>query len=147
MKELPSPEQALTVGGLPSEDRREVIGGQVHLPGRYPIITDGVQRDLTPGGNLKNVCISQDQMDAELRDEVTAMVNRIVKEARRQLKMQGRNLDDWKATVTIAVHHKGQATEFWFGDAPDRKKVDKSLPENLTVKDYGRSITVEIKGR
>ena len=123
---------------LPVTQSREIIGGAVSLPGRFDILTDGVQFPLNQDPQM-----FQSQKDAEHLRKVEPMVRRLMDHAHRVLDSQGRNLNDCMVTVTVAVHHKGQATDFWVGDSPDRKKVDKSLPEHLTKPDGGKRIEVK----
>lgn len=85
----------------------------------------------------------QGQKDARNLAKAEASVWRLLKHARTKLEAEGRNLNDCMVTVTIAVHHKGQATDFWVGDSPDRKRVDKSLPEHLNRPEGGQRIEVK----
>lgn len=123
---------------LPVTQSREIIGCSVSLPGRFDILTDGVQFPLNQDPEM-----FQAQRDREHADKIDSMIRRMVSHARRTLDAEGRNLNDCMVTVTVAVHHKGQATDFWVGDSPDRKKVDKSLPEHLTKPDGGKRIEVK----
>lgn len=127
-----------TGDNLPSTESREIIGGAVSLPGRFAILTDGVQFPLVEDFYLDPHC-----KDAERIRSAESMVRRMMGHACKRLEEEGRNLNDCMVTVTVAVHHKGQATDFWVGDSPDRKKVDKSLPEHLTKPDGGKRIEVK----
>lgn len=116
----------------PSTQHTELVCQQIDLPGRFPIFTDGQMHDLDKNAKLQNALSSQDAMDSSTERAIKAMVERVVKAARKKLKEDGLNPLDWKYTVMIAVHHKGQATDFWFGDGPEKEvKVDQNLPENL----------------
>lgn len=119
------------------ETQKEVIGGQVDLPGRFPILTDGVQFNLA-----EDFYLNPHHKDGENLRAVEAMVRRMIDHARKTLAADGRNLEDCRVTVTMAVHHKGQATDFWIGDAPDRKQVDKMLTENLNKPQNGQYVEV-----
>ena len=110
-----------------SIDRREVIGNTVSLPGRFPIFTDGNMNELM----AEYAFLDQDVEDERELDQIAMRFARFLKETRKQLKRDGRNLNDWKYTVMLAVHHKGQATDFWIGDRPDVARVDQSLEEHL----------------
>ncbi len=123
---------------LPAVQQREIIGGSVSLPGRFDILTGSVQFPLNQDPEM-----FQDQRDDEHEAKAVATIMRLMEHARAQLMEQGRNLNDCMVTVMVAIHHKGQATDFWFGDAPDRKKVDKSLPEHLTKPEGGNRIEVK----
>ena len=130
MKQLPSPDQhELTVGNVPSTEQREIIGNQVDLPGRFPILTDGIMHDLI--NELDYLLGAQDSIDARNIGPLVDRIKSFVRASREKLKKDGRNLRDWKYTVVMAVHHKGQATDFWLGDRPDVEKVDKSLDKHM----------------
>ena len=137
MKPLPGPHTEL------STNRRELVGQQIDLPGRYPIITDGQSHDLDCKAKMETCGKSQDQADSDADDEITAMLDRVRASVRKRIKGDGRNTEDWKYTVMIAVHHKGQATDFWFGDAPDIAIVDKNLPENMHKPINGQQVRIE----
>lgn len=108
------------------EGQKDVVGVRVDLPGRLSIYTDGVQFPLAIDNRQ-----AQQQHDAQNLNRVHTMTDRLMRRVREQLENDGRRVQDWNVTVTVAVHHKGQATEFWIGDAPERKPTDKNLPEHL----------------
>ncbi len=128
-KALPSPSADITTSDdhALSIDRREVIGNTVSLPGRFPIFTDGDMNDLT----VEYAFMDQEHDDARTLNGIASRFARLLQETRKQLKKDGRKPRDWKYTVMIAVHHKGQATDFWIGDRPDVERVDQSLEVHL----------------
>ena len=136
MDELPTPSNELVTS------HTEVIGGQVDLPGRFPIFTDGLMFRLLKHG-IEEIYKQQCDLDAYHLADLKQMVERMITHTRKTLKADGQMLEDWNVTVTVAVHHKGQATEFWLGDAPNRKIVDKSLPENLSRPEGAQKIEVK----
>ena len=139
-KALPAPSDDLipSTDRSPSIDRREVIGNAISLPGRFPIFTDGDMHDLMVEYGFMN----QDVEDERELDQIASRFARFLEETREQLKRDGRNANDWKYTVMIAVHHKGQATDFWIGDRPDVERVDRSLEEKKKKPEIGERVKV-----
>lgn len=120
------------------ETHKEVIGGQVALPGRFPVMTDGVQFPLADPVHMFRFA-----KDVEQQQQVLAMVRRMIDHARTKLEADGRTLEDWRVTVTIAVHHKGEVSNFWFGDAPERQRISQALPEYLKIPQGSQEVKVK----
>lgn len=128
----------------PSTQQRELACQQIDLPGRFPIFTDGQSHNLDKNTLFQTALNSQELQDHLDEREIAAMVRRVLTEARQKMKSDGRNPIDWKYTVMIAVHHKGQATDFWFGDGPEKEvKVDQNLSENLRKPVEAQRVKIE----
>jgi hypothetical protein len=137
MKQLPSPT-------TPSTQQRELACQQIDLPGRFPIMTNGQSHDLDKGAKVMTSFLSQESEDIRIEREIIDMVRRTLKATRRKIQEDGRNANDWKYDVMIAVHHKGQVTDFWFGDGPDKEvKIDQNLPEHIRKPIGGQRVKIE----